>query len=677
MSLPAVKAGYIALLCLFSNALLYAHNGSIAYAYPLGRITVDGDFSDWPKHIEKYPIAMHLSDAKPKDDADFSGFFQIGYSQDNQSLYLAFTITDDHFMEDTSKDVRWNTQDGLEVSIDGRHLLSGSGVASFMYSQKLRNTNNAFYDPFASAINWDKVQVAMVTKGTTRFYEWRIQLGNELAAGKTVGFDFHVFDKDPDGSFSWSAWGKGGAKYMDPNSLGDIVFLPVETKLSKVTGKLQWDNPTKAKLPAVVRLKAVNDPRLWVTAAVDSLGNYTANIPSGKYEVLLADTHFEQEEKFYVVAQKTPVTVSTKPGNNIRAADLTLVITPTPDLIPDKGILLGDFTPAVAEQVDHFIETYREYYEIPGVSLALIKDGKVVYHKTYGVRNAMTGDKVNDSTLFEAASITKPVFAFAVERLAERGIIDLDKPLYEYLPYPDIAYDERYKLITAKHVLTHRTGFPNWRSMNESGKLDLKFTPGTSFGYSGEGFEYLKMVVEKITGKKVEQVLQEEVIAPIGLYHTFFSKNDSLQRVVANGHYNLRPSSTELPENPGMAYSMHTEAQIFTRFMLYLMEEKGLKPETYDSILSIHSAYKFDDPKHLPRFPTYMGMSLEIRETPWGKSFGHGGNNGDFKCLFEVYKDLKAGYVFFTNSNTSDELLQDMRKFVVEGKDPAPQTAAQ
>jgi hypothetical protein len=65
-----------------------------------------------------------------------------------------------------------------------------------------------------------------------------------------------------------------------------------------------------------------------------------------------------------------------------------------------------------------------------------------------------------------------------------------------------------------------------------------------------------------------------------------------------------------------------------------------------------------------------MGMSLEIRETPWGKSFGHGGNNGDFKCLFEVYKDLKAGYVFFTNSNTSDELLRDMRKFMIEGKDP-------
>jgi hypothetical protein len=61
-------------------------------------------------------------------------------------------------------------------------------------------------------------------------------------------------------------------------------------------------------------------------------------------------------------------------------------------------------------------------------------------------------------------------------------------------------------------------------------------------------------------------------------------------------------------------------------------------------------------------------MSLEIRETPWGKSFGHGGNNGDFKCRFEMYKDLKMGYVVFTNSNTSDVLLHKIGQFLVEGK---------
>ncbi|RYG52634.1 MAG: class A beta-lactamase-related serine hydrolase [Chitinophagaceae bacterium] len=359
--------------------------------------------------------------------------------------------------------------------------------------------------------------------------------------------------------------------------------------------------------------------------------------------------------------------VVVKAGQNTNVNKLLVSNSTIPDLIPEQGLLLN-FTTSNAREVDDFVSTYQKYYGIPGVSLALIKDGKVVYHKTYGVKNAQTGERVDDNTLFEAASVTKPVFSFAVQRLAERGIINLDKPLYQYLPYPDIEHDERYKLITARHVLTHRTGFPNWRSMNADGKLNIMFTPGTSYNYSGEGFEYLKLVIQKITGKKVEQVLKEEVIEPIGLYHTFFSANDSLRKVVANGHYDMMPSPADLPEAPGMAWSMHTEAQIFTRFMLYMLEQKGLSAQMYDTMFSKHSEFKMDPGDEMPRYPSYMGMSLEIRETPNGKSFGHGGNNGDFLCQFEVYKDLKAGYVVFTNSNSSYRFLSALRDFLVDGK---------
>jgi CubicO group peptidase (beta-lactamase class C family) len=611
-------------------------------------------------------IANIPSDTKPKDDSDFSGFFQLGYRLDNHSLYIAFTITDDDYTEDTSKNVRWNTQDGLEVSIDARHLLSGSGVVSFLYSEKFKYINNAFFDPFAKDANWNITEIAVNRRGNTRIYEWRIQLGNELVPGKTIGFDFHAFDKDGDGSISWSSWGKGASKFRNPNSLGDIILLPAETKLGTIAGKLSWDKPVTTKLPSQVCL--ITTMACWLQATVDSLGNYSVEVPAGKYEISEYDLYYMADDKLYGTRQKKPVTVIAKAGQKTIARDLVIPSTPAPDLVPDKGVLL-DFTPAKAAQVDNFIETYRNYYGIPGVSLALIKDGKVVYHQTYGIRNTMTGEKVDENTLFEAASITKPVFALAVEKLAERGIINLDKPLYEYLPYKDIENDERYRLITARHVLTHRTGFPNWRYMNPDGKLDIKFTPGTAFGYSGEGFEYLKLVVEKITGKKVEQVLQEEVIEPVGLYHTWFSKNDSLISMKATGHFDKQPNKKDIPEKPGMAFSMHTEARIFTRFMLYLLEQKGLKPATYDTILSKHSDYEWNASHPKPKTPTYMGMSLEVRETLFGKTFGHGGNNGDFKCKFEVYKDLKMGYVLFTNSNTSDPLLENMRKFLVEGKD--------
>ncbi|WP_276503265.1 serine hydrolase [Terrimonas pollutisoli] len=668
MSKTFSKTICLLLICFLFCKNLFAHNGSVAYAYPLGKITVDGDFSDWPGSATKYMIGTHLSDTKPKGESDFSGFFQLGYRLDNRSLYIAFTVTDDDFIEDTSQNVRWNTQDGLELSIDARHLLSGSGVASFMYSKKLRNTNNAFYDPFAKNATWDIVEVAMATRGTTRFYEWRIILGNEMNVGKSVGFDFHIFDRDADGSFSYSAWGRGGSKYMNPNSLGDVILLPVSAKLATIRGNVGWDKQMKEQLPGEVRVNDIQHKKLWLETGLDSLGNYSVEVPPGKYEITMPDAYFQNGNKVYATGQKKPVTVLVKTGRKAVVPHLTIPATPVPDLIPAKGVL-HNFTSANASQVDHFIKTYQQYFGIPGVSLALIKDGKLVYHKTYGVSNTMTSAKVDENTLFEAASITKPVFAFAVQRLAERGMIDLDKPLWLYLPYPDIEYDDRYKLITARHVLTHRTGFPNWRWMNEDGKLNLKFTPGTGYGYSGEGFEYLKMVIEKITGRKVEQVLQEEVIEPMGLYHTFFSKNDSLQRMVAFGHYNGLPSNNNLPESPGMAYSMHTEASIFTRFMLYLLEQKGLKAATYDTMFQKHSDFNYNPGDEKPKIPAYMGMSLEIRETPFGKSFGHGGNNGDFKCKFEVYKDLKMGYAIFTNSNTSDMLLESLRKFLVEGRD--------
>src|SRR5688500_4459338 len=133
MSKPSFKTiCLLAFYSLFFQSLL-AHNGKVAHARPLGKITVDGDFSAWPKNSVKYMIEKHMSDTKPAGDSDFSGFFQLGYRLEDRSLYVAFTITDNDFIEDTSANVRFDSQDGLELCIDARHLASGSGVASFMY----------------------------------------------------------------------------------------------------------------------------------------------------------------------------------------------------------------------------------------------------------------------------------------------------------------------------------------------------------------------------------------------------------------------------------------------------------------------------------------------------------------------------------------------------------------
>ena len=128
-------------------------------------------------------------------------------------------------------------------------------------------------------------------------------------------------------------------------------------------------------------------------------------------------------------------------------------------------------------RMDTFLKSKMDSIGIPGLSFALINDEQIIYHRTIGVTNIETNQPVSNLTIFDAASMTKTPFAFLVMRLAEKGILDFDKPLFTYLPHPDIAHDERYKLITARMVLSHASGFPNWRRFNEDKKL-MKFQIG-------------------------------------------------------------------------------------------------------------------------------------------------------------------------------------------------------
>src|SRR5204862_185296 len=134
--------------------------------------------------------------------------------------------------------------------------------------------------------------------------------------------------------------------------------------------------------------------------------------------------------------------------------------------------------------------------------------------------------------------------------------------------FEDLAHDDRYKLITARHVLSHQTGFPNWANRNEKGQFNLLFTPGTKFGYSGEAFEYLKRVVEYITKKDIGVILEEELINPLNLKNVYFEKNDYLLKVAANGHIDNTPKNLRLIDSPKVAYGMYTEAKSFAAFIL-------------------------------------------------------------------------------------------------------------
>ncbi len=642
-------------------------NGAVAYAYPISSIIADGNSEDWPTDLTKYPIAI-TPYSTPSTQEDFQAFFQVGYNTEDQALYFLISVQDEDHFVDSSDDRDWNTQDTYNLYVDRKHSSKGSGVNLFQFASNLKETADVStsWDPEAAGFSWDQVTIATTREGTATLYEVRVFLGEDLKIGKPIGIDHVLIDRDSEDEDTgqFIAWGMDGGKSQSPVRLGDVIPLDPKTTTGKVVGKVKWKDTSITEMTNRIKLTSNENPDLWTIAQVDSLGNYATTLPEGDFKIA-PFWHQRNEHRIDLVNSGTEITVI--PGKSTNAKDLELLTRKSLDLIPEKGIL-ANFNPKDPSQLDNFITQYQEYYVIPGVSLALIKEGKVIYHKTYGVKNAYTRENVKEETLFEAASVTKPVFAFAVCRLVERGILDLDKPLYTYLPFEDIAHDERYKLITARHVLSHKTGFPNWAWMNEDGKIDIKFTPGTDYGYSGEGFEYLKRVVVEITGKDIQTILEEEVLQPLELENTYFSKNDHLQRVVSNGHFGPYPTRAQLPNAAGMAWSMHTEAKSFTQFALGLLNKKGMKAATYTKMFTKETLIPREDEEVREGWEDYFGLGIHMEETPFGPTFGHGGNNGDFKCEFKMYPELGAGFVVFTNSNSGDYLHNALNELLFTGK---------
>jgi CubicO group peptidase (beta-lactamase class C family) len=333
-------------------------------------------------------------------------------------------------------------------------------------------------------------------------------------------------------------------------------------------------------------------------------------------------------------------------------------------MLPERGLLRDPFTESTGHRVDAFVEAYRAHYGIPAVSLALIQDGRMVYHRSYGVENTATEKPLRPDAVFEAASITKSVFAYAINRMVQRGDLDPDRPLYELLPNPDLEEDyPEYRKMTPRHVLTHVSGMPNWG-------MRLDTVPGTRYGYSGEAFEYLKMAVARDAGDawpaRTERLLATEVLDPLGMTNTYFSCAEEVARLKVAGHYAEVPMPYDCPERPGVAYSMHTEARDFAAFALEMLERKGLSEEQAAEMLSFQTVADRDD--WLNDHKTGFGLGVALRESPHGLVIGHGGNNGDFRCNFEVYDELDTGYVVFTNANTGGPLLFDLAQLLVEGR---------
>ena len=152
-------------------------------------------------------------------------------------------------------------------------------------------------------------------------------------------------------------------------------------------------------------------------------------------------------------------------------------------------------TPATVNlSFDKQIPTWLTETNVPATGIGIIENGKLKYAKVFGeLKKGVPSKEVSpSSTIFQVASLTKPIVEVLTLQLVTAGEWELDEPLAKYWIDPDVQNDPRHKKLTTRHVLTHQSGFPNWRSMNASKKLEFLSDPGTKVNYSGEGLEYLR-----------------------------------------------------------------------------------------------------------------------------------------------------------------------------------------
>lgn len=315
--------------------------------------------------------------------------------------------------------------------------------------------------------------------------------------------------------------------------------------------------------------------------------------------------------------------------------------------------------------LDLFLDKQMAEQDIPGISLVVFNKDEILHHATKGFADIENNIPVSENTIFEAASLSKPLFAYFIMKYVDVGLLDLDRPLHEYLPYEDIEFDERYKRITARMILSHTSGFPNWRTDHE-GKLFISFEPGTNYQYSGEGFQYLAKVLAHLLNTNdlgLEQAYQKEVAKPLGLETTKFLQDMNNLTNKAQPHKDgERVKGKYKNDTFGAAFSVHSEAKDFSIWLRALLNEDGLSKASFLELFKtqVTLAESTDNLSGASAWTLGFGK-YDLDDATF---FGHGGNNYGYTSGFFIDKERNLGAIIFTNADQVSDFVIDTFLFL-------------
>lgn len=307
---------------------------------------------------------------------------------------------------------------------------------------------------------------------------------------------------------------------------------------------------------------------------------------------------------------------------------------------------------------------------IPGASLAVVRNGETVV-ACAGVRDIVAREPVDDRTLFDAASLSKPMVAYAALQLVDCGILDLDAPLSKYVP-PIVSGDAASEWLSARHILAHTSGLPNLRGKEP---LKISFHPGTRFSYSSLGFTYLQSAIESMMGEPLETTMRKLVFEPLNMGSSSFEWQARFGTNVATPHERGDRINKHYPAVANASYSLQTTAADYGAFISAVLSGARLKRSTHQDWL-----------RPIVNVPKGSATNLEnnpldtVNDIAWGLGWGLEYRQGTFfqwgkmsgvRAFVMGSLDEQTGVVLFANSNTGLRVLGEITKAVLPGEHPA------
>ena len=371
----------------------------------------------------------------------------------------------------------------------------------------------------------------------------------------------------------------------------------------------------------------------------------------------------------------------------MRAAVLPLLAALIAGCASTNAIKRLDGSKIEAQDLTSRIEELTKKANVHGLAIAIFNDREIVYSRAFGVKNTETGEPLRMDTVFYGASLSKAVSAVLMMRLVEEGILDLDAPLVSYSEQPvstftasrekawhedltDLKDDVLHKKITARMCLSHTAGFPNWRWVEPDQKLRVKFEPGSQYFYSGEGFTFLQVILEKRTKKPLEDWMKEKIFEPYGMTTSSYTWQPRFEANYCHGHDEKGKVLEKDKDNAARAPStLETTPDDYARFLHAVLNRKGLKESSWNEMFSpqirIRSKTQFlplsgETTTDNDDIELSYGLGWGLLKTPngWG-AFKEGHGDG-FEHYTIIFPETGMGVMLLTNSANGESAFKEL-----------------